>query len=148
MRCLALSLMAVVSLIPVRPDRYPPPTPDIERLQGTWEVIAFETPQGPLDAAALKNYPKLIIQGNVYRWSTGGAGTLKLDPARQPKGVDFGSLDGTGTIREGIYEIEGNTFRDCIAPPGQPRPILFGTPAGSGYIMQVYRRISTMPPAE
>jgi uncharacterized protein (TIGR03067 family) len=139
MRGLALGLCLTFSLIPIRPDRQAPAVPDIEQLQGTWEVIAFETPESKLDAAALKKYPKLIIKGNEYRWSTGGSGIFKLDPTRSPKGVDYGMPPGQGS--EGIYELQGDIFRDCIAPAGKSRPITFGTPPGSGYILQVYRRV-------
>lgn len=142
MRTFASYLLVTLALIPVRPDRAPPAPPDLERLQGTWEVVVFETPDQKLDAQTLKNYPKLIIQGNTYRWSSGGGGTLKLDPNQRPKAVDFGQSEGPGGIREGIYEVEGDTFRDCISPQGQPRPTQFSTPPGSGYILQVYRRVT------
>jgi uncharacterized protein (TIGR03067 family) len=141
MKPLAITLCLAATLIPVRPDRHAPPPDDLQMLQGTWEVVEFVTPENKLDKETLKNFAKLIIKGNVYRWTTGGSGTIKLDPSRTPKAVDFGPVNGEGPSHLGIYEVNGDTFRDCIAAPGQGRPNSFETPQGSGFTYQVYRRI-------
>jgi uncharacterized protein (TIGR03067 family) len=116
---------------------------DFENLQGTWTVIDYETQNGKMDAQSLKNHSKLVIKGNAYGWGSPGSGTFKIDPTKTPKTVDYhqGPGNNPNQIWLGIYEIHGDTFRDCIAPPGQPRPKDFSTPPGSGHIMQVHKRM-------
>ena len=38
------------------------------------------------------------------------------------------------------YELDGDTYRYCLAPPGKPRPTAFASPPGSGLSLGVSRR--------
>lgn len=146
MRYLALSMIFATSFAPDRPAPRDPPKPmvmDFEQLQGTWTLVAQETENGKSDAEALKNHPKLIIKGHQFGWSSPDGGTFKLDPTKTPKTIDYltGPDAAPKTVWQGIYEINGDTFRDCMAPPGRPRPRDFSTPPASGYRIEVLKRV-------
>jgi uncharacterized protein (TIGR03067 family) len=68
--------------------------------------------------------------------------TVKLDPTKKPKTIEIAFTEGDhkGKTVLGIYEIEGDTFRVCVAPPGDGRPATFSAEAGSGRILNVYKR--------
>jgi uncharacterized protein (TIGR03067 family) len=69
-------------------------------------------------------------------------GTVKLDPTSKPKAIDvtFTAGERKGKTVLGIYEIEGDTFRVCVARPGGSRPAAFSAGAGSGRTLVVYER--------
>ena len=69
-------------------------------------------------------------------------GTVKLDPTKSPKTIDVTFTEGErkGQMVLGIYEIEGDAFRVCVARPGDERPAEFSAKAGSGRTLIVYKR--------
>jgi len=69
-------------------------------------------------------------------------GTVKLDPTKKPKAIDitFTAGERKGQMVLGIYEIEGDTFRVCVARPGDERPAEFSAKAGSGRTLVAYQR--------
>jgi uncharacterized protein (TIGR03067 family) len=71
-----------------------------------------------------------------------GEGSIKLDPAKKPKTIDVTYTEGErkGKTALGIYEIESDTFRVCVARPGDERPAEFSAKAGSGRTLIVYKR--------
>jgi uncharacterized protein (TIGR03067 family) len=92
---------------------------------------------------SVANYSKLHIKGDKFGWSSPDYGTFKIDPTKNPKTIDYWPGRGNDPAQawQGIYELSGDTFRDCMAPPGKPRPTEFSTPAGSGHIMMVFKRV-------
>ena len=68
--------------------------------------------------------------------------TVKLDPMKKPKTIDVTFTEGErkGKTLLGIYEIESDAFRVCVARPGDERPAEFSAKAGSGHILIVYKR--------
>jgi uncharacterized protein (TIGR03067 family) len=68
--------------------------------------------------------------------------TVKLDPTKKPRTIEIAFTEGDhkGITVLGIYEIEGDTFRVCIARPGDERPAEFSAKAGSGRTFVVYKR--------
>lgn len=144
MRVFTLTVLLSLVFAPVRPERAKDEPSDLEKLQGTWEVVAFETPDGKRTPDQLRDYAKLIIKGDQYTWAPGGGGSFKLDPARNPKAVDYlaGAAGAKLPVRAAIYEfIDADTFRDCMAPEHGLRPTDYSTPPGSGRILMVYRRV-------
>jgi uncharacterized protein (TIGR03067 family) len=43
------------------------------------------------------------------------------------------------TIR-GIYELDGDTLRTCVSPPGEERPSEFAAKADTDFMLFVYKR--------
>jgi uncharacterized protein (TIGR03067 family) len=71
-----------------------------------------------------------------------GGGTVKLGPTRRPKTINiiFTAGERKGETALGIYEIEDDAFRVCLARAGDERPAEFSARAGSGRTLIVYKR--------
>jgi uncharacterized protein (TIGR03067 family) len=144
MRYLALSILTLTFVVPDRPAPVDAAKDELAKLDGTWAVVVYEYDGGRLSEDQISNYPKLIIKGGTYRWSSAEfGGTMKVDPTRTPKQVDYTHGDGPtkGQVQIGIYQLQGDIFRDCIGPPGKDRPREFSVPTGSGNTLFVYRRV-------
>lgn len=115
---------------------------DLARLQGTWRTVSLvsnghtqisETDRAPAGADAL-----LVYEGSQWKIVVGeetvASGIFRIDAARTPKEIDI--LDESGARNEasmlGIYELDGDRYRFCLAPPGAPRPSAFATVEGDG----------------
>ena len=66
-----------------------------------------------------------VIKNNTYTLSVGATeietGTFKLDSSKKPKTIDLEIQSGNdkGKKQPGIYELEGDTFKVCLAFPGE-----------------------------
>lgn len=120
---------------------------DLDKLRGTWltvsqisngKVIVDEKtppPPGPVI--------KLIYEGNIWAVKGGdktfAKGTFKVDATKSPK--ELVVMDDQGKVKlQGIYEVNGDTYRYCIAPAGKDRPGEFSSKEGSGHILMVLKR--------
>ena len=125
------------------------PKTDLDKLQGTWLTVSLV-----YDGKALfdeKNPPKVEPAKLAYdgsKWlvkadgKTVAAGVTKLDQTKKPKEIDI--LDESGMTNEktklGIYELDGDTFKYCIALAGKPRPTEFVSKPDSGHSLIVSKR--------
>jgi uncharacterized protein (TIGR03067 family) len=123
---------------------------DVARLQGTWRTVSLVNDGKVLVGENVPSKPgpatKLAYEGN--RWliqvgdKTVASGIFKVDAAKTPKEIDI--LDESGIKNDktklGIYELDGDTYRYCLAPAGKPRPAEFASPEGSGYSLGVSKR--------
>src|ERR1044072_77676 len=116
MRTLACAVFFWVTLVPDRPSPDANKRSDLDMLQGTWQVVAFDTPDSKTTAEQLRNYPKLVIKGNNYTWAGSSGGTFKIDSVKNPKTIDYAvGKNGNTPVRQAIFEfIDADTFRDCI----------------------------------
>jgi len=146
--CLALGLLAAglaihgVSAGDTKKDQ--------ERLQGTWKATRVTVNGTEVPGEVLKSIT-VTIRGNEINTAFKGddqdmnqkAG-FKLDPSKKPKQIDLVPEDGPekGKRLEGIYEIEGDTFRMAIAPPvgGGKRPENFNAGEGSTAFVMTFQR--------
>jgi uncharacterized protein (TIGR03067 family) len=73
---------------------------------------------------------------------TVATGKFRIDAARSPKEIDI--LDDSGVKNEktklGIYEVDGDIYKYCIAPAGKPRPTEFSSRPGSRHSLGVSKR--------
>src|SRR5437867_9142460 len=108
---------------------------DMERLQGAWKMVAFET----ADAAAAKDIKikgKIVFEGNkfiVFLDDTKfGEAEFKLDPSKKPKHIDVTPADGfnKGKTLLGIYEFDGDKLKLCSYDDPQVRPKSFAYEKG------------------
>ena len=76
-------------------------------------------------------------------------GDFKIDPLAKPKTIDiiFTEGPGKGHSQKGIYELDGDTQKICIAMPDQPRPTEFVTSPESGHIIEILKREKRIEPA-
>jgi uncharacterized protein (TIGR03067 family) len=118
---------------------------DLEKFQGRWSLISAErdgkkTPQE--DAKRLT----LSIQANKFVLRRDAEviseGTMALDATKKPKEIDETITTGPnkGKVFLAIYEIDDENHRICFAAAGKERPLAFPSLAGSGHLLQVWKR--------
>jgi uncharacterized protein (TIGR03067 family) len=119
---------------------------DLQAFKGTWRLISKE-----VDG---KKFSEEEIQDVIATNDGAGKvsvrhgdkvfneGTVKLDPTKKPRAIDVTFIEGErkGQMVLGIYEIEDDAFRVCVARPGDERPAEFSAKAGSGRTLITYRR--------
>jgi uncharacterized protein (TIGR03067 family) len=119
---------------------------DLQEFKGTWRMSSKEVDGKKLREEEIKD---LVLthdgSGNcsVRRLEKLIAeATIKLDPTKTPKTIEIAFTEGErkGQTVVGIYELEGDAFRVCIARPGDERPAEFSTSAGSGRTLVLFNR--------
>jgi uncharacterized protein (TIGR03067 family) len=119
---------------------------DLQLFKGTWRLSAKEEDGKKLSAEEIKDVIGTIDGSGNVSVKRGdkiiNEATVKLDPTKQPRmiNVTFTAGERKGQRVLGIYEIEDDTFRVCVARPGDERPAEFSARAGSGHILVTYRR--------
>jgi uncharacterized protein (TIGR03067 family) len=125
---------------------------DQQKLQGNWELGQAEFDGRPMNPGD----PKMVwaVQGNRIITNIGINGgrhfTFKLDPTRKPRAIDLTPSNEQGNPVGGritwAYELDGDTLRVCIPPPGQPaRPKEVASKPGSRMMLMVFKR---QPPGQ
>ena len=116
---------------------------DIDKLQGDWALASyvidgtklsddeaqslFRTVKG--DQYSLLLFDKVITKG-----------TFKIDPKKNPKTSDSYPDGVSDKAILGIYELQGNTLKICLSPPGKERPTAFESTKNSGYSLMIWER--------
>ena len=119
---------------------------DLRAFKGTWRLSAKEEDGKTFSEEEIKDVIGTIDGSGKVSVRRGdkllNEGTVKLDPTKEPKAIDvtFTGGERKGKKVLGIYEIEDDTFRVCVARPGDERPAEFSAKAGSGHILVVYVR--------
>jgi uncharacterized protein (TIGR03067 family) len=121
-----------------------PPSTDQDRIQGHWVLIGREIDGQVDDPSTLTNQAIMVFDRNRVLARMGPMvaelGTFTLDPTQNPR--HYNRLYGEGTPREGIYVLEGNTLKICLAEIGKPRPTSLATKPGDGTSLLIYKRES------
>jgi uncharacterized protein (TIGR03067 family) len=89
---------------------------------------------------------KLVYDGNKWKIQVGdrtvATGVFKIDATKKPKEIDI--MDDSGVKNDktklGIYELDGDTYKYCLAPAGKARPTAFTSKKGSGHSLGVSKR--------
>lgn len=113
---------------------------ELEKLLGTWTIVSSSTDGKSHEE---QNGTKAVFaddkvtftpkEGKPMTW------TYELDPTIWPRTMDLMDVEGD-TIVKGIYELEGDTYKACVALPGKERPQHFTSPPGSGHTLFVLVR--------
>ena len=126
------------------------PQDDLSGLQGTWLTVSLVNNGKTLvtenDPPKPGPVTKLAYEGNQWKVIVGdktvATGVVKIDSTRRPKEIDL--MDESGTKNEktklGVYELDGDIYKYCLAPAGKPRPTELASPEGSGYSLGVSKR--------
>jgi uncharacterized protein (TIGR03067 family) len=120
---------------------------ELEKLRGTWVLVSAQHDGKKLPAEEVKK-TRITIDGEKFVFpaasgiGTSQKGVIKVYPDRAPQWMDSEASDAAakGKVSLGIYEVKGDDYRVCFAPPGKERPREFASPAGSGHILQVWKR--------
>ncbi len=114
---------------------------DIEKLQGTWNIVALEVDGQKMPSAG----SKIMVKGTRFTTIAMGAeysGTLVVDATKSPQTFDLKFTSGRekGSTNFGIYELDGDTWKICLSMTGKDRPTKFATKAGSGHALEALQR--------
>ncbi len=123
---------------------------DLDKLKGTWltaslvnngkTLVDDKTPpkEGPITKLAYDGDKWIVKVGD----KTVASGIFKIDAKKSPKEIDV--MDASGMKNDktqlGIYELDGDTYKYCLAPAGKPRPTEFTSKEGSGHSLGVSKR--------
>jgi uncharacterized protein (TIGR03067 family) len=145
-----LLTIVATALLSARGDAPPAAPNDLANLQGAWVTVSivdegkavFDEHDPPT------SQPIARVEYEGTKWmvkvadKTVAGGTFKLDASKSPKELDV--MDESGVRNDmtklAIYELDGDTYRYCIARAGEPRPTEFKSIAGSGHSLIVSRR--------
>ena len=114
---------------------------EMDKLQGTWQLVSVET-EGKAPPAEVIKTIRVVISGSKHTVHVGDQTPAKdipftIDPTKTPKETTDTLPDGT-TI-QGIYELDGDTLKSCVAPPGKDRPTKFEGKGGN--TLRVFKRV-------
>ncbi|HEX7286319.1 MAG TPA: TIGR03067 domain-containing protein [Candidatus Angelobacter sp.] len=117
---------------------------DLDLLQGEWTITALEM-EGQSTPATMLATARIVIRGKRFRSAGMGAvyeGVLELDSSTRPRQLDmkFDSGPEKGNTNRGIYQLEGDRLRICLATRGDARPSTFASPPGSGFALETLTR--------
>jgi uncharacterized protein (TIGR03067 family) len=142
MRLYALLIGAAVLLVAA--DAKDEEKKDIERFQGTWVFKSVEIGGQPVDIKLFKG-ASLTLDGTKFTQKEGDRvshGTYKIDVSKKPKTLDVTFDDGPqkGKTIQGIYELEGDTYKACFDLSGKERPTKFESKKGTALVVEVLKR--------
>jgi uncharacterized protein (TIGR03067 family) len=119
---------------------------DLDALQGTWKVESLTHAGNEAPADDLKQI-SMVVKDDKYTISASGkeleTGTIKLDPSKKPKTIEFDIATGNdkGKTQLGIYELKDDTFKFCMARAGQKeRPTELASTKKNQTILTVAKR--------
>ena len=119
---------------------------DRDRIQGTWVTVSFQVNGQGAPSEAVKDI-RTVFKDKDYIQKKGDEvleeGTFTLDPDKKPRQIDFkiGKGQDQGKDQFGIYELDGDTLKFCVAAPrAEVRPTDFKTRPESQTALVVMRR--------
>jgi uncharacterized protein (TIGR03067 family) len=119
---------------------------ELKKLEGIWKIESLQD-SGKEASREETQRITLEIKGTTLSARAGdrsaGKGTVKLDPSKTPKAIDLTPEEGPekGKTGLGIYQLEGDTLKICIAEPGKERPKEFVSKPGTQTTLMVLKRV-------
>jgi uncharacterized protein (TIGR03067 family) len=116
---------------------------ELAQFQGNWQLVSAETDGKKVPEEQVAKV-RVVIEGSKHSVYAGDQRLVHeipftIDPTTKPKSVTDTLPDGR-TIK-GIYELDGDTLRSCVAGPGKDRPKEFTAKEGSGQTLRVFKRV-------
>jgi uncharacterized protein (TIGR03067 family) len=115
---------------------------ELAKLQGEWQLVSMTRDGKEVPGERIQSITR-VIKGDHYTLLQDGKevfeGVMTLNPARKPKTIDAKQV-GSEHPALGIYELEGDTQKICMAQPGKDRPTHFTAMEGSGRVLSVWKR--------
>jgi uncharacterized protein (TIGR03067 family) len=122
---------------------------DLDLLHGTWTVGELEVDG---QSASVPPDARVVIKGSRFSSLGMGAvyeGTLELDASAKPARIDmkFDKGPEKGNTNLGIYQLDGDSWKLCLATRGTVRPATFASAPGSGIAVETLVRGGKVPKA-
>jgi RNA polymerase sigma-70 factor (ECF subfamily) len=117
---------------------------ELKKLQGTWLLATFE--QAGERKEGKGDEEQIQIEGETFSILHNGhveeKGTIKLDPSRNPREIDFHFQEGKheGKTDLAIYAWEGANLKLCWVRDGDKHPTEFATKPGDGRVLLILKR--------
>jgi uncharacterized protein (TIGR03067 family) len=115
---------------------------DALNIDGHWKFVSVEF--AGADVPGLEDAEVLFANGDKTLTLPDGRiekGTYRLDPTKQPARIDS-TTQSKSLTEKGIYAIEGDSLKLCLATAGGPRPAEFTTRQGTDQLLIVLRRVA------
>jgi uncharacterized protein (TIGR03067 family) len=118
---------------------------ELEKLAGEWQLVSAEKDGKKLPPEQLNKKERVVIKGDQYTVLNGAKvlqrSTLMIDSTTNPKTIDRSITDGVNKGQKylGIYELDGDTLRECSVTSGRERPKEFA--GGNGVRLFVSKRV-------
>jgi uncharacterized protein (TIGR03067 family) len=114
------------------------------KIEGTYTVISIERNGDKLPEDRVKEM-KITITADkikVKMPDLDHTAEYKLDASKTPATIDFTPQDGDdkGKTGYGIYSVDGDELKFCLAKPGKDRPTEFVSKPGSEVMLIVMKR--------
>jgi uncharacterized protein (TIGR03067 family) len=117
---------------------------DEDKVQGSWSVVSGEKEGKKVPEGEFKDFRVTFGAGGKLTASHDGKdveATYKLDPAKKPRQIDVTiSEGGMDQLFKGIYALEKDTLKLCLAHPPEERPTEFATQEGVRSMLLVLKR--------
>lgn len=117
---------------------------DLDQLQGLWTVSSLEVDGEAMPPAMLAE-ARIVVTGDRFTSTGMGAvyeGTLTLDLSASPPRIDMKFLSGPekGNTNRGIYQLDNDSWKLCLATRGKVRPRSFRSKPGTGFALETMVR--------
>lgn len=116
---------------------------EMAKFQGTWTLASAEKDGQEIGAGKLADF-RLVVEGNKRTLKKGdqvvGQSTFKLDAKKKVIYVTFTEGPLKDKTLPGIYELDGDTQKVCMALNGIDPPKDFTTEAGNGHLVQIFKK--------
>ena len=119
-------------------------TKEYARIEGTWNLVSLQMDGKKMPEKSFKG-TQLICKGRDFTFVQGKEslkGTFKVDVSKTPRQMDATFTNGpeAGKTALCIFELTDDTYRICVALVGKPRPTAFASKAGTGHVLEVFKR--------
>ena len=118
---------------------------DLERMQGTWIVVALTEKGKALPAGELEGLEVVIEMDMLTAFEKGKAIVkcqIKVDSTKKPKAIDLTYLigDDKGKTEAGIYKIDKEQFTLVLDEDKKGRPTAFDGKGTESYSVHVLKK--------
>lgn len=119
---------------------------DMETIQGTWKFVSaeYDGKPNPRKTGDLVTFSEGQVIFHKSEKDTGQPPDVsyKLDATKNPKQIDIiAKINNREFFWRGIYELDQNTLKYCIATPDQPRAMEYVTRFRDGRTLAVFDRV-------
>ncbi len=116
----------------------------LDLLQGSWSVASLEVDGQSMSHDMLAD-GRVEVKGDRFRSLKMGAvyeGVVTVDADAEPKTFDIAFTQGPekGNTNLGIFEVDGDRWKLCLATRGDARPKKFATRPNTGHALQILQR--------